>query len=164
MRQSGSIHPKSPVRTDFNPFLILQEHQGEGEQSGCVEGGNKAGCSGEKLGQDDQQQEVEQIFNPFQVAGDQSWIGEGGRLDPGEVVRGQVGSWEEDGSIFNPFAPTEEKAQLEWPRWGELEVAHLGVVGHNVLIQGSVVVIRQFLIFINQTFLMVSVALVTMVD
>ena len=35
---------------------------------------------------------------------------------------------------------------------------------HNVLIQGSVVVIRQFLIFINQTFLMVSVALVTMVD
>ena len=38
------------------------------------------------------------------------------------------------------------------------------VVSHNVLIQGSVVVIRQFLIFINQTFLMVSVALVTMVD
>ena len=35
---------------------------------------------------------------------------------------------------------------------------------HSVLIQGSVVVIRQFLIFINQTFLMVSVALVTMVD
>ena len=34
---------------------------------------------------------------------------------------------------------------------------------HNVLIQGSVVVIRQFLIFINQT-VMVSVALVTMVD
>ena len=35
---------------------------------------------------------------------------------------------------------------------------------HNVLIQGSVVVMRQFLIFTNQTFLMVSVALVTMVD
>ena len=38
------------------------------------------------------------------------------------------------------------------------------VFQHSVLIQGSVVVIRQFLIFINQTFLMVSVALVTMVD
>ena len=47
---------------------------------------------------------------------------------------------------------------------GKLYFLKAGVDGHNVLIQGSVVVIRQFLIFINQTFLMVSVALVTMVD
>ena len=47
---------------------------------------------------------------------------------------------------------------------GQCIVGSVVVSGHNVLIQGSVVVIRQFLIFINQTFLMVSVALVTMVD
>ena len=48
---------------------------------------------------------------------------------------------------------------------GATEVVNVSEVNfHNVLIQGSVVVIMQFLIFINQTFLMVSMALVTMVD
>ena len=130
----------SPAGPSFNPFHILHEkqqqgepdHQGQGE-SDCVGGGNKAGCSVGKLGQEDQQQRAEHIFNPFQVASGQDWIDVEGRVDPGQVVQGQVGSWEEDGSIFNPFSPTEQKpAQLEWPRWGELEVADLGVDGEEM--------------------------------
>ena len=101
---------KSLASLTFNPFLIVSGNQQSGDPGL-------------------QNQDGENIFNPFQVtreSGLNSFGEDLGQLDPGEVVEGQVGSWEEDGSIFNPFALTEERSQLDWPRWGELELAAFG--------------------------------------
>ena len=138
----ADIHLKSRPTTSFNPFLPLRDQIDQNQpedpahsaqsRPNCIigVGSQNPGCFAEE-----HQQEAEKFFTPFNAAG-QSWIGnvgeEEGRLDPGQVVRGQVGGWEEDGSINNAFAPDDKKAQQDWPRWGELVVADLGEEGEEM--------------------------------